>query len=276
MDVIFGRVSLAKARTLRKYENSYEPQFGFKVAIERLHGLQAGQKNFIHFVVTSLVPPGRLLQATPSMGPDVNVFRDLELENCPWNSLKFKDEMNYVGLAGQEKIGMVFEVKAYEHQRNQITSVKQVGWAFFPLYQALENENATFSLFSNSGLIQMPLFKGAINRKSLVSALKTNDPMIALQRDRDLSYLQPTSIILRVHDNQQKPIAPSLLSPAATQMETSMIPGSQLQVFHFNEKDVANSKEPTLRSLFNLEQESHFRKVKRCFHLDYGFDNPKL
>lgn len=201
LDVLFGRISLAKARTLRKYENSYEPQFGFRIGIERLHGLLSDQKGLVHFIVTSLVPPGRLLQASPTMGPDVNVFRDVEIQDCPWNSLRYKDEMNYVGLAGQEKIGMIFDVKAYDN-RGDLTSVKQVGWAFFPLYQAIENENSTFSLFSNSGLIQMPLFKGAINRKSLVSALKTNDPMIALQRDRDLSYLQPTSLVIRVHDNQ--------------------------------------------------------------------------
>lgn len=48
------------------------------------------------------------------MGPDVNVFRDID-QDSPWNQVKFKDEMNYVGLAGQDKIGMVFEVKAYDN-----------------------------------------------------------------------------------------------------------------------------------------------------------------
>ena len=86
------------------------------------------------------------------MGPDVNVFRDID-QDSPWNQVKFKDEMNYVGLAGQDKIGMVFEVKAYDNQAKHITAVKQVGWAYFPLYLSVENENRSFSLYSNSGLI---------------------------------------------------------------------------------------------------------------------------
>jgi len=76
-----------------------------------------------------------------------------------------------------------------------------VGWGYLPLYHAVENENQTFSLFSNSGLIQVPLFKGAVNRKSIVSAMRTGDPMISLQRDNDLKYLQPTSLIVNLHDN---------------------------------------------------------------------------
>jgi len=110
-----GKASLSKAKTMRKYENAYEPQFGIKVSIHKLHGLEAAEKNFVHFVVTSMVPPGRLLQASPSMGPDVNVFKDLEIHEGPWDSVTFKDEMNYVGLAGQEKIGIVFEVKGYDN-----------------------------------------------------------------------------------------------------------------------------------------------------------------
>ena len=89
-----------------------------------MHALEAGEKNFAHFVVTSMVPPGRLFQASPTMGPDVNVFKDLELFDTPWNSIKFKDEMNYVGLSGQEKIGIIFEVKGYDNFSNSISGVK--------------------------------------------------------------------------------------------------------------------------------------------------------
>lgn len=38
---LFGKVSLSKARTSRKYENAYEQQFGFKISIEKLSGLKS-------------------------------------------------------------------------------------------------------------------------------------------------------------------------------------------------------------------------------------------
>jgi len=76
--------------------------------------------------------------------------------------------MNYVGLPGQDKVGIVFEVKAYSPYDIKITNVQSVGWCFLPLFIAVENENKTYSLFTNTGLHQLPLFKGEVNRKKLV------------------------------------------------------------------------------------------------------------
>ena len=44
LDSIFDKASLSKNRILRKFENSYEPIFGIKIALERLHGLLDYQK----------------------------------------------------------------------------------------------------------------------------------------------------------------------------------------------------------------------------------------
>jgi hypothetical protein len=51
LDSIFDKASLSKNRILRKFENSYEPIFGIKIALERLHGLLDYQKDYVHFVV---------------------------------------------------------------------------------------------------------------------------------------------------------------------------------------------------------------------------------
>ena len=75
-----------------------------------------------------------------------------------------------------------------------------------PFFNQIENENLTFSFYSNSGLIQVPLFKGPINRKCLLQAMKTKNPEITLMNDRELTYLQPTSLIVKIHDNQQRKI----------------------------------------------------------------------
>ena len=47
------------------------------------------------------------------MGPDVHVFKDQDFES-KWDSVQFDEEMNYVGLPGKDKLGILFEVKAYD------------------------------------------------------------------------------------------------------------------------------------------------------------------
>ena len=76
LDNIIGRATLAKARMLARYGDSYEPKYGFSLQIQRLHNLPPSQKDMVHFIVTHFVPPGRLLRADPVMGPDVHVFKD--------------------------------------------------------------------------------------------------------------------------------------------------------------------------------------------------------
>ena len=70
-----------------------------------------------------------------------------------------------------------------------------------PIFVAVENENKTFTLFTNSGLMQIPLFKGKINKSKLIKALNTEEPFVSLYQDRELDYVHGTSIIVRLHDN---------------------------------------------------------------------------
>ena len=113
--------------------------------------------------------------------------------------MQFKEEMNYIGLPGKDKLGILIEVKSYEVK--DLKKVESLGWAFLPLYTTVENENSTFSIFTNQGLIQLPLFGGNVEKSILIAALKTEDPVSSLQRDKDLPLLSKTSVILRIHDN---------------------------------------------------------------------------
>jgi hypothetical protein len=66
--------------------------------------------------------------------------------------------MNYIGLPANEKVGMVFEVKCFDPgmNRNKVgDSIQHVGWTFFPVFVTVENENQTFSIFTNAGLAQV-------------------------------------------------------------------------------------------------------------------------
>jgi hypothetical protein len=48
------------------------------------------------------------------MGPDVNLYQDCDLFESKWDSIQFKDEMNYIGLPGKDKLGILIEVKSFE------------------------------------------------------------------------------------------------------------------------------------------------------------------
>ena len=65
-------------------------------------------------------------------------------------------------------MGVVFEVKAYNPKSREVTNVTALGWGYLPLFTTVENENKTFSLYSNSGLIQLPLYRGEVAKKKLV------------------------------------------------------------------------------------------------------------
>jgi hypothetical protein len=52
LEEIFGKVSLSKQKMLSRFENSYEPKYGYKVSVTRLHGLPASQKTRVHYIVS--------------------------------------------------------------------------------------------------------------------------------------------------------------------------------------------------------------------------------
>lgn len=98
VDQLYGKASLSKEKMLRKWENVYDPGFGFRLAIERLHGIDPEHKGKVPFVVSSMLPPGRLYQPEITIGPDVGVFFNINYEKSKWNSVLYEEEMNFVGL----------------------------------------------------------------------------------------------------------------------------------------------------------------------------------
>lgn len=85
----------------------------------------------------------------------------------------------------------------------------------------------------------MPLFKGRVDKQALISALKTNDPAMALKKDQSLSYLKPTSVFIRIHDNQV-PIIPK--NGDFSDLDTTLLPGNDLEQYFLKDSDVPNGK----------------------------------
>lgn len=58
-----------------------------------------------------------------------------------------------MGLPGKDKLGILFEVKAYNPNLKKQKIIQSVGWAYLPLFGTVENENKSYSIFTNQGLV---------------------------------------------------------------------------------------------------------------------------
>jgi len=175
-----------------------------------------------------------------------------------------------MNLPATDKIGYVFEVKAYNPKERTITDVQSLGWAYVPLYVTVENENKSYSLFSNAGLLQVPLYKGEVAKRHLLQALNADDPMIALQRDTNLNLLQPTSLLIRVHSNQ---VRVRHKNTDYSDTLTAYLPPQNQAKYLYNVAQQVQSKE---KPVFSISQEEHLRRVQDSFKLAYGFKFPRI
>lgn len=85
--------------------------------------------------------------------------------------------------------------------------------------------------------------------------------MTTLRMDRDLGYLEPVSLILRIHDNQNQ------LRVRATDygdLDSSGIPTQSVEKYLFNYQDLEKSKQKRLNQIFKIDNTSHLDMVKRC------------
>jgi hypothetical protein len=122
-------------------------------------------------------------------------------------------------------------------------------------------------------LIQLPLFGGSVEKSNLLAALKSEDPIAALQRDKDLPLLDKTSVIFRIHDNQN-PDIPSVND--YSDLDTSYLYGKDQIKYYFNEAANTASTEKTIEILHNTTVEQHNKAVKEAFKILYGITYPKI
>lgn len=103
-----------------------------------------------------------------------------------------------------------------------------------------------------------------------MAAQRTEDPLMSLQRERDLHYLEPTSVIIRIQDNQYNTKAPY---GDFSDLDTSLLPGGKsVYKYLFNKLEVERSGEPTIQELHNVGPLNHQAKVKAALEHFYGVD----
>mmetsp|Transcript_28925 Transcript_28925/g.27863 ORF Transcript_28925/g.27863 Transcript_28925/m.27863 type:complete len:147 (+) Transcript_28925:1570-2010(+) len=74
------------------------------------------------------------------------------------------------------------------------------------IYSLLENENNTYSIYTNGGVTAIPLFKGSVRRDVLSYAIKSEKAYDQMRRDKSLNLLEFASVLVRIHDNQRSVI----------------------------------------------------------------------
>mmetsp|Transcript_16768 Transcript_16768/g.11979 ORF Transcript_16768/g.11979 Transcript_16768/m.11979 type:complete len:134 (-) Transcript_16768:310-711(-) len=127
-----------------------------------------------HIVISSIFPPGGLYSNPPRKTPDVFVFTDFNWDS-PWNSLIFEEDLvNYTGLPANETLAYLIDVKGVKITNNGELKLVDIGWTYMDIYSLLENENNTYSIYTNSGLTAIPLFQGSVRRDVLAYALKSD------------------------------------------------------------------------------------------------------
>jgi len=71
--------------------------------------------------------------------------------------------------------------------------------------------------------------------------------MISLQHDRELTFIEPASLIVRVHDNQRKQ-RPS--DTDYSDLDTKYIPISKSEKYLFNYNTTRNSSSKSIADMF--------------------------
>ena len=78
--------------------------------------------------------------------------------------------------------------------------------------------------------------------------------MIALARDRDLNFLEPTSILLRIHENQLHTKPDNFFYG---DIDTSYLPPADIKKYLYNEAQQQNSKEKKPSDIYNYDPIVH-------------------
>jgi hypothetical protein len=120
-----------------------------------------------------------------SVGPDVGIFQNIDWDMSKWDSVVYNEDLNFAGLQAKEKFGVVFEIKLYDpHEEIRRKGCEHVGWAYLPLFNQLSNEDGvTHGLFTNAGRISVPVWRGAVNRKLLLTAFNSDSPYLTLSKE---------------------------------------------------------------------------------------------
>ena len=176
-----------------KYFAKYNPDLGFKVAVDAVHNILAEDP---HIVIFCLNPPGALYSSTV-ITEDVQFTTKVE-----WNSSihtpQYLDGFHtYKNISFDKNLHLIIDVRAVSFAK-QRPEVQNIGWTILPIFS---NDG-----YVRSGTYQIPVFKGSVPA-SFLPDLAINDPwtllMNSVNKPGGPVFLSPVSVIVRLVDSQR-------------------------------------------------------------------------
>lgn len=190
-----------------KYFATYSPNAGFKVAIDGFHNM----KDKGPFVTVYYVNH-------PEYNMDEVIRDPLRMQinsSFDWSSplpspAYIEGYVNYKKIKSHESAHLVIDVRKVKiivKKGKEYYDLEPYAWCVLPLF--------TFDRYVNSGIYQMPLFKGAVSQPLLKRCLDSRDVwkqgMLDALRETDLEtkkplleYMKYSSVIVRLIDGQRE------------------------------------------------------------------------
>ena len=177
-----------------RYFAPYSRRFGFKISVDGLHNTP---HPLPYGVVVSLNPPGELYaDPEPRPSKDVNVATTMDLES-PMRSYRFLDGyFHFRDVPGTPNLAVVLDIRSIEYVRGT-PKIVEAGWTLVPVFFIRDAR-----LYVRSGIYQMPVFKGPVDREMIAEMAQYEDQWNFLQERlverRGITLYQPFSVIVRL------------------------------------------------------------------------------
>jgi hypothetical protein len=176
-----------------KYFSKYNPDLGFKVAIDAVHNTPSDDP---HVVIFCLNPPGSLYMNT-KITQDVIFTTKVEWSSSIKTPQYLDGFHTYKNITFDKNLHLLIDVRAVSFAK-QKPEVQAVGWTILPIFSP--------DGYVRSGIYQMPVFRGPVPA-SFLPDLASNDPwatlMNAVNKPGGPVYLNSVSVIVRLVDSQR-------------------------------------------------------------------------
>ena len=223
-----------------KYFASYNKKAGFKFAIDGLHNLP---KKGIFITTYCINPPGALyLDEETSVELkdrkwEIQVNSAFDWESPLYTPHYIEGFVHFKGRNWDKSMHMIVDVRkvTIPKSKKKPAKIEPYAWTIVPLF--------TYDGFTNSGIYQFPLMRGAVQDK-VIKAVSTAvnpwerflDHLKILDEDTEkpfLKYLKPANVIVRLIDGQREG---HFQQPFDwRRMSTKYIPQNQLYAYSYNE-----------------------------------------
>lgn len=188
-----------------KYFARYSQEAGFKIAIDGLHNLP---DKGIYATVYCINPPGSLYSEEKDVS-QIQLNSSLDWSSAVKTPNYIEGYVHYRKVTADKAKCLVIDVRKIRvviKKDKEFFDPEPYGWTILPIF--------TFDLYVNSGVYQLPLFRGSVNAQILKEVSASTDPwkrMLQISQEKDLEtylprlqFIYPSSVIVRLVDGQRE------------------------------------------------------------------------